>query len=317
MSVLVYIEAEKGEVKKTSLEAISYGSKFAQSVSVLSTDELSQDVLATLGKYGATKVLHVQNEKLAKRPVAPIATAIAEASQKEGATTVVMPRSSLTDVLAPLVSIKLGATLASNVASLPDTSAGFVVKRGIFTGKAFADVSIKGDKKVLTIRKGATSIEEGGGTASVEVFAPNFGEKDFAVTIIKTEKQEGDILLPEADKVVSAGRGLKAGENWGMIEDLAKTLGAATACSKPVSDMDWRPHHEHVGQTGIKVSPDLYIAVGISGAIQHLAGVSSSKVLVVINKDADAPFFKAADYGIVGDAFDVVPKLNEAFKKVL
>ena len=317
MSVLVYIEAEKGEVKKTSLEAISYGSKLAQNVTVLSTDEVSQDALVALGKFGATKVLQVQDEKLTKRPVAPIATAIAEASQKEGATTVLMPRSSLTDVLAPLVSIKMGATLASNVAALPDTSTGFVVKRGVFTGKAFADVVIKGDKKVLTLRKGATSAEEGSGTANVENFAPNFGDKDFAVSIIKTEKQEGDILLPEADKVVSAGRGLKASENWGMIEDLAKTLGAATACSKPVSDMDWRPHHEHVGQTGIKVSPDLYIAVGISGAIQHLAGVSSSKVLVVINKDADAPFFKAADYGIVGDAFDVVPKLNEAFKKAL
>ena len=317
MSVLVYIEAEKGEVKKTSLEAISYGAKLDQNVTVLATDEVSQDALAALGKFGATKVLQIQDEKLAKRPVAPIATAIAEASQKEGSTTVLMPRSSLTDVLAPLVSIKVGATLASNVAALPDTSNGFVVKRGVFTGKAFADVAIKSDKKVLTLRKGATSIEEGSGTATVEGFAPNFGDKDFAVSIIKTEKQEGDILLPEADKVVSAGRGLKASENWGMIEDLAKTLGAATACSKPVSDMDWRPHHEHVGQTGIKVSPDLYIAVGISGAIQHLAGVSSSKVLVVINKDADAPFFKAADYGIVGDAFDVVPKLNEAFKKAL
>jgi electron transfer flavoprotein alpha subunit len=192
-----------------------------------------------------------------------------------------------------------------------------MVRRGVYTGKAFADVALPGERKVLTIAKNTVPAVPGDGSATVEAFSANFSDNDFATTRKEVQKVEGDVLLPEADLVVSGGRGLKGPENWRMIEDLAKTLGAATACSKPVSDMEWRPHHEHVGQTGIKISPSLYIAAGISGAIQHLAGVNSSKVIVVINKDSEAPFFKAADYGIVGDAFDVVPKLNEAIKKVL
>ena len=205
----------------------------------------------------------------------------------------------------------------SNVTGLPDTSNGFVVRRSIYTGKAFANVSINTDKKILAIKKNAIEIKEDGGDAVVELFSIELAGELFGANITATEKAEGDILLPEADIVISGGRGLKGPENWDVIEDLASTLGAATGCSKPVSDMDWRPHHEHVGQTGVKVSPTLYVAVGISGAIQHLAGVNSSKYIVVVNKDEEAPFFKAADYGIVGDAFDVLPKLNEALKQAL
>ena len=212
------------------------------------------------------------------------------------------------------VAIKLDASLVSNVVALPETGSGFKVKRSIYTGKAFATVELNKAKKILAIKKNAVEVKETGGTANVEAFNVDLSDADFATKITNTEKASGDVLLPEAEIVVSGGRGLKGPENWGMIEDLAKSLGAATGCSKPVSDMDWRPHHEHVGQTGVKVSPNLYIAVGISGAIQHLAGVNSSKCIVVINKDEEAPFFKAADYGIVGDAFDIVPKLTEAIK---
>jgi electron transfer flavoprotein alpha subunit len=208
----------------------------------------------------------------------------------------------------------MGGGFVSNVTDLPDTANGFRVRRSIYTGKAFAHVEIKTEKKVLGIKKNAVELKTDGAEASVEVFDANLSDDDFKVTITSQDKATGDILLPEAEIVVSGGRGLKGPENWGLIEDLAKTLGAATGCSKPVSDIGWRPHHEHVGQTGVKVSPQLYVAVGISGAIQHLAGVNSSKNIVVINKDPDAPFFSAADYGIVGDAFEVVPKLTAALK---
>ncbi len=319
MSVLVYVESAEGAIKKSSLEAVVYASKCANgaNVTALVVGEVSNDELASLGNYGATKVLHAGDSRLAEGVVAASATVVAEATKQEGATLVVMARSSVVDGVAPRVGIKLNASVASNVVSLPNTENGFEVKRDVFSGKAFAYVSLNKDIKVITIKKNAIGIEEVGGNATVESYDVNFGENDFSLNVTSKHKAEGDVLLPEADIVVSAGRGLKGPENWGMIEDMAKTLGAATACSKPVSDMDWRPHHEHVGQTGIKVSPTLYFAVGISGAIQHLAGVNSSKVIVVINKDADAPFFKSADYGIIGDAFDVVPKLNEALKNAL
>jgi electron transfer flavoprotein alpha subunit len=200
------------------------------------------------------------------------------------------------------------------VVSLPDTTSGFSVKRSIYTGKAFATVSLNKDKKVIAIRKNAVTVTDDGQPASVMPLEVKLDDADFATKITSTDQATGEVLLPEADIVVSGGRGMKGPEHWGILEALAKELHAATGCSKPVSDMGWRPHHEHVGQTGIKVAPQLYIAVGISGAIQHLAGVNSSKYIVVINKDADAPFFKAADYGIVGDAFEIIPKLTEAIK---
>ncbi len=320
MSVLVFAELDGNQVKTSSLEALVYASKIAQDgVTALLTAGADEATLSALGAYGVTKVLHASDDRLKEGNAQAISALVTEAAQQENSQIVVMARSSLVDAIASRIAIKLNASVAANVVSLPDTSNGFIVKRGIYTGKAFADVALPSEKKVLTLKKGtveATPVNEGA-TAEVAAFAPSIDERNFAVKLKSVNKAEGDILLPEADRVVSAGRGLKGPENWGMIEDLAKTLSAATACSKPVSDMDWRPHHEHVGQTGIKVSPNLYIAVGISGAIQHLAGVNSSKVIVAINKDPEAPFFKAADYGIVGDAFEVVPKLNEALKAAM
>ena len=316
MSVLVFIETEEGKIKKSSREAISYGAALGNTVAlVLGSVDVGE--LASAGKNGASSVLHVSDERLNAGLIQPYASVIAQAMEKTGAEILVTAKSSLADAVVGRVAIKTGAALVSNVTGLPDTSSGFVVKRSIYTGKAFANVSMNADKKIIAIKKNAVDLKEDGGEASVEAFEATLDDSLFAATITATEKATGDILLPEADIVVSGGRGMKGPENWGVIEELAKVLNAATGCSKPVSDMDWRPHHEHVGQTGVKVSPTLYIAVGISGAIQHLAGVNSSKYIVVINKDEEAPFFKAADYGIVGDAFDVLPKLTEALKKEL
>jgi len=310
MGALAFVELDEGKVKKSSLEAVSYAKAAAGDVTAIVFGDVSD--VETIGQAGASKVLHVTDEKLKSPNIMAYASAIAEAMTQEGADLLVLAKSSLGDPVSARVSIKVDAALAANVSELPS---GNEVKKSIYTGKAFANTSLEGDKKIISIKKNAIAIKGDGGAAEVVAFSPSTNDADFTVKTTKVEKQEGDILLPEADLVVSGGRGLKGPENWGMIEDLAKTLGAATGCSKPVSDMDWRPHHEHVGQTGIKVSPSLYIAVGISGAIQHLAGVNSSKYILVVNKDAEAPFFKAADYGVVGDAFDVVPKLTEAIKK--
>ncbi len=313
MAALAFVETDEGKVKKSSLEAVSYAHAAVGEVTAIVFGSVSD--MEEIGKAGASKVLHVTDEKLATPNIMAYASAIAEAMNQEGSNLLVLAKSSLGDPVSARVSIKVDAALASNVADLPDTSGGYSVKKSIYTGKAFANTDLDGDKKIIIIKKNAVAIKEDGGSAEVSEFSPTINDNDFTVKTTKVEKAEGDILLPEADLVVSGGRGLKGPENWGMVEDLAKTLGAATGCSKPVSDMDWRPHHEHVGQTGIKVSPSLYIAIGISGAIQHLAGVNSSKYILVINKDPEAPFFKAADYGVVGDAFDVVPKLTEAIKK--
>ncbi len=316
MSVLVFIELEEGKIKKSSREAITYAAALGETTAVaLGSADAAE--LATAGANGAAKVLHVSDDRLNAGLIQPYTEVLAAAANARGADIVVTAKSSLADAVVGRVAAKLGAGLVSNVTDLPDTSNGFVVRRSIYTGKAFANVSISTDKKILAIKKNAIEVKADGSDATVEAFAVELADGLFGANITSTEKAEGDVLLPEADLVVSGGRGLKGPENWGIIEDLAKTLGAATGCSKPVSDMDWRPHHEHVGQTGVKVSPTLYIAVGISGAIQHLAGVNSSKYIVVINKDDEAPFFKAADYGIVGDAFEVLPKLNEALKQAL
>ena len=315
MSVLVFIESADGAIKKSSLEAIAYGAAMNQGdVTALFLGQIDQSELEKAGNFGATKVLHVNDERLNNGIIQAYSSVLAQAIEKTGAKYVVLAKSALGDPVAARVAIKTNASFVSNVTGLPDTNGGFKVTRSIYTGKAFANVEMTSDVKIIGIKKNAVELQESGNSASVESFDAQLSDADFGVQIKNVEKQEGDILLPEADLVVSGGRGLKGPENWGMIEELAQTLGAATGCSKPVSDMGWRPHHEHVGQTGVKVSPTLYIAVGISGAIQHLAGVNSSKVIVVINKDEDAPFFKAADYGIVGDAFEVVPKLTEALK---
>ncbi len=318
MGVLVYVESEEGKVKKSSREAVSFAKQLAEKVGVkvsaITLGTVDGNDLKSLGKNGADKVLHDSNDIFDKGMISPVVSAIANAVKKENAKIVVFPKSSLADAAAAKLAVKIKAVLGTNLVDLPDTSSGFKIKRSIFTGKAFKFENLQGDLKVLTIKKGASDLLENGSDASVETFSTTISDSDKDIKIISREKAEGDILLPEAELVVSGGRGMKGPENWGMIEELAKVLGAATGCSKPVSDMEWRPHHEHVGQTGVKVSPNLYIAVGISGAIQHLADVNSSKNIVVINKDPEAPFFKAADYGIVGDAFEILPKLTDAIK---
>jgi electron transfer flavoprotein alpha subunit len=320
MSILVFVEGAEGEIKKSSYEAVSYAAELAKKKSTdaiaLVIGKFPHEALQSIGKYGAKKVLNVNNDKLKQALVQPYATVIAEAAKKENADVVILSKSSMVDAIASLLAVKLNAAAVSNVIDIPDLSSGFKVKKSIYTGKAFATVELKSDKKVLTISKNAFAATESVSNATVENFDPSIPESDFKVNVKDVSKATGDILLTEADIVVSGGRGLKGPENWHLVTDLAKALGAATGCSKPVSDLDWRPHHEHVGQTGIKVSPNIYIAIGISGAIQHLAGVNSSKIIVVINKDPEAPFFKAADYGIVGDAFEVVPKLIAAAKNI-
>lgn len=314
MSTLVFIEISEGKIRKSSLEAVCFAHAMGGSVTAVVLGPADGSEVQSLGKYGANKVLHAADPKLAQGVAQVYASVLTQAMTEEGADVIVLAGSSLATPVAAKIAVKTGASFAANVVEVPDTTNGFVVRRSIYTGKAFAHVELKNPKKVIAIRKNAAEIKETGGTASVVAYAPTLNDKDFNTTILSSEKATGDILLPEAEIVVSGGRGMKGPEHWGILEELAKTLHAATGCSKPVSDMGWRPHHEHVGQTGVKVAPQLYIAIGISGAIQHLAGVNSSKCIVVINKDADAPFFKAADYGIVGDAFEVIPKLTAAIK---
>uniref|UniRef100_UPI0040474880 electron transfer flavoprotein subunit alpha/FixB family protein n=1 Tax=Algoriphagus sp. TaxID=1872435 RepID=UPI0040474880 len=319
MAILVYIEQASGKIKKTSLEAVSYAFALAQktgegAVIALALGTVEEQELAAVGEAGASKVLHSTDERLNAGVIQAHATAVAQAFHAVGASTLILAKSSLGDAVAARLAIKLEAGLVSNVVELPRLESGFMVKRSIYTGKAFADTTMTTPKKILAIKKNAVAQKVDGTKAQVEVFDLTLPDTDFASKITATERTIGEVLLPEADVVVSGGRGMKGPENWGMIEDLAQTLGAATGCSKPVSDIGWRPHHEHVGQTGVKVAPTLYIAIGISGAIQHLAGVNSSKCIVVINKDPEAPFFKAADYGIVGDAFEIVPQLTAALK---
>ena len=317
MSVLIFVETAEGKAKPSSLEAVGYGAKVAEMLGTNATALVLGDAqeLENLGNYGASKVLHVADARLNAGVIQAYANAIAQAVEKEGANVLVLAKSSLGDTVAARVAGKLKAGLASNVVELPELSNGFTVKRSIYTGKAFANTAISSEKKILAIKKNIYSVTPTDAKANVEAFSPALSDADFGVKITNTEKATGSVSLPEADLVVSGGRGLKGPENWGVIEELAQALGAATGCSKPVSDLHWRPHHEHVGQTGVKVSPNLYIAVGISGAIQHLAGVNSSKCIVVINSDPEAPFFQAADYGIVGDAFQILPKLIAAAKK--
>jgi electron transfer flavoprotein alpha subunit len=310
MSVLVYIESSAGKIKKSSREAITYGATLGEVVAV-SLEQIEDAELASAGKSGAGKV-RVSSSAIVTADAA--ATALAQVVNSTGADTVIMAKSTGSSIIGARLAIKIDGSMASNVVALPETGSEYCVRTSIFTGNAFANVVLKKSNKILLINKNTIEIKEDGADASVEKFSPEISDADHKVKVTNVEKSTGKILLPEADIVVSGGRGLKGPENWAMIEDLAEALGAATGCSKPVSDMDWRPHSEHVGQTGIKVSPSLYIAVGISGAIQHLAGVNSSKYIVVINTDEEAPFFKAANYGIVGDAFEVVPKLTVAIK---
>jgi electron transfer flavoprotein alpha subunit len=316
MAILVFVESAEGKIKKTSIEAVAYASALGGDVTAIALGEVEKAELENLGKYGAKKVLHASDPALNQGLIQAYTTVLTQAMKDENADVLVLANSSLGTPVAARVSARINASLASNVVSLPEKGSSFVVKKSIYTGKAFSYVELKNQKKVIALRKNAVDVTEKGGTATVSPYNVSISENDTKVKILSSEKATGEILLPEANIVVSGGRGMKGPEQWGILEELAKTLHAATGCSKPVSDMGWRPHHEHVGQTGVKVAPQLYIAVGISGAIQHLAGVNSSKCIVVINKDPEAPFFKAADYGIVGDAFEIIPKLTEAIKAV-
>ena len=317
MSVLIFIDQSEGHVKKASFEALSYGSKLAEQLGTTAEGVALgsvKDDLSDLGKYGVKKIHHVSQPALDHLDSQVFAKVISEVAKSSGANCIVFSNNVDGKAIAPRVATRLSAGLVTGAIALPDTKNGFVVKKNVFSGKAFANVSITSPIKVISLNPNAYPVSEVGGKA--EVIQANVAVDAPKVKITATNKVKGEIPLSEAELVVSGGRGLKGPENWGMIEELAKLLGAATACSRAVADAHWRPHHEHVGQTGLAIAPNLYIAIGISGAIQHLAGVNRSKVIVVINKDPEAPFFKAADYGIVGDAFDVVPKMITAVKKL-
>ena len=315
MSVLVYTESEQGQFKKTALEVASYAKGVAKmlGVSVTAVAFNAEDT-STLATYGVDKVLNVKNDKLEKFNAEAYADALAQAAKKEDAKVIIVSQSANAKYLAPLLAVDLEAGYASNVVALPENTSPVTVKRTAFTNKAFNITEITTDRAIIGVSKNAYGLHETEASGTNEDFIPELGSEDFTVNVESVDKATDKVTIADAEVVVSGGRGLKGPENWGMIEELAEVLGAATACSKPVSDMGWRPHSEHVGQTGKPVASNLYIAIGISGAIQHLAGINASKTKVVINNDPEAPFFKAADYGVVGDAFEVVPKLIEKLK---
>lgn len=307
MSVLVYVDSFSGNISKNQFEAVYYGSKIGE-VTVVTAGSAGDSVLAETGKYGAAKVL--RDSSVTVFDAQQITRLIAHAANHTGAKTIILSHDISGKAIAPRLSARLKAGFASGATALPE---GDQVRVNVFSGKAIAMVSLNTEIKIISVLANSLKPVAGDATCTVESFDGNAGSAGIIIKSVK--KPEGAIPLPEAELVVSAGRGLKGPENWGIVEDLAQALGAATACSRPVADIGWRPHHEHVGQTGVAIRPNLYIAAGISGAIQHLAGVNGSKTIVVINTDAEAPFFKAADYGIVGDAFEVLPKLTEAVKK--
>jgi electron transfer flavoprotein alpha subunit len=317
MSVLIFVDTNEGHVKKASFEAMTYGAKVAGQLGTTAEGVVlgtAKEDLAALGKYGVKKIHHVNNASLDHLDAQVYTKAIADVAGKTGAKVIVFSNNVDGKAIAPRLSARLKAGLVSGAVALPDTGKGFVVKKNVFSGKAFANISLNTDIKIIALNPNAYQTIAGEGTA--EVVPTDIAIDTPKVKVTAVNKVSGEVPLTEAEIVVSAGRGLKGPENWGMVEDLAHALHAATACSRPVADAHWRPHNEHVGQTGTAIAPTLYIAIGISGAIQHLAGVNRSKVIVVINKDPEAPFFKAADYGIVGDAFEVVPKMTEAIKKI-
>jgi len=326
MSVLIFIDAADGHVKKSSFEALTYGAQLAKQLGTGAEAVLLGSVaddIAALGKYGVSKIHYAANDTFNHVDAQLYTKAIADIATASAATVIVLSHNLTGKAVAPRLSVRLKAGLVTGAVGLPDTSnarpddpvaRGFVVKKAVFSGKAFAHVAINTAIKIVSISPNSFQTIAGEGTA--EVVTANIRVESPKVKVTATNKVIGEVPLSEAELVVSGGRGLKGPENWGMIEELAHLIGAATACSRPVADAHWRPHHEHVGQTGGSIAPNLYIAVGISGAIQHLAGVNRSKVIVVINKDPEAPFFKAADYGIVGDAFEVLPKMIAEVKKL-
>jgi len=316
MSVLIYTEVAKGKIKKSSLEAVNYGSRIAEQLNTTATAVIIGDAdISDLGKAGAKKVLKLKNDKLSAPDPAYITAAIEQAVNAEGANIIIFSHDFTGKAIAPRVAARLKAGMVAGAVANPVISGdSFTVKKNVFSGKATAIYNISSPKKVISLLPSSFPVVLMDNTAEAVDFAVNLDTINSPVIIKEVKQDTTELSLSDADIVVSAGRGLKGPENWGMVEELAKTLGAATACSRPVADMHWRPHHEHVGQTGFAIRPNLYFAIGISGAIQHLAGVNGSKTIVVINSDKDAPFFKSADYGIVGDAFEIVPKLIDAVK---
>jgi len=317
MSILIFLDKADGHIRKSSLEAASYGAAIAAQTGTVAEaivlGTITED-LSVMGKYGISKVYTVDDAVLDELDAQVYTKILAQVAAATSATVIVFSNNLVAKAVAPRLSVRLKAGLVTGAVALPATSNGFVVKKNVFSGKAFANVSIDTAVKIITLNTNTFSYSIGNGAAEVVPFAATIDVANVKVTA--TNKIVGEVSLTEADIVVSGGRGLKGPENWALVTDLAKLLGAATACSRPVADIHWRPHHEHVGQTGIAIAPNLYIAIGISGAIQHLAGVNRSKTIVVINKDPEAPFFKAADYGIVGDAFEVMPKIIEAVREL-
>ncbi len=320
MSVLIYTENWDGKFKKLSFELVSYAREIAKILGTgtvaLSIGNVDDEELKKLALYGADKILKVEDDRVKNLDNSVYTSIIAQAVEKEDANVIVLAHNNVGKAIAPRLSVRLKAALASGVTALPSSTDPFIVKKKVFTGKAFANVKLNSDKKVLTLAQNSFGISEGAGKGEIETFSPELADGYFTTEVKDVTKVTGKVLLTDAEIVVSGGRGMKGPENWGPIEELAGLLGAATACSRPVSDEGWRPHSEHTGQTGKIIAPNLYIAAGISGAIQHLAGVSSSKVIVAINTDKDAPIFEAADYGIVGDAMKVLPAMVEAVKEL-
>ncbi len=320
MAVLVYAENWDGKFKKLTFELISYASKIAEmlntSTSVISIGKVEESELNNLGNYGALKVLKVEGDQFKNLDNQVYTNIIFQAAQKEEANVILLAHNNTGKALAPRLSVKLKAALGSSLIALPSSLEPFTVYKKVFSGKAYANILLKSDKKVLTLAQNSFKLIETDNQASIESFAPEIDKTEIKTKVKDTQKQTGKIILTDAEIVVSGGRGMRTGDNWGPLEELAAALGGALACSRPVSDEGWRPHEEHTGQTGKIIAPNLYIAVGISGAIQHLAGVSSSKYIVAINTDPDAPIFEAADYGILGDAIKILPELVNAVKEM-
>jgi len=319
MSVLIYSEHTEGKFKKSAFELVAYGAAIANSIGskaiALVIGKVDPQELSKLGNYGATTVFNIADGSIDHLSNHLFAAYISQVAEKEGATVVVFSHSNTGKALAPRLAVRMKAGLVTAASGLPTTFEPFIVKKSSFTGKAFAKVQINTNCKVLTLAPNSYPFSETGGTASIESFSPSVAAKPAGTQLTDVQKQTGKILLTDADTVVSGGRGMKGPENWAPIEELADLLGAGTACSRPVADEGWRPHHEHVGQTGKVVAPNLYIALGISGAIQHLGGISSSKFIIAINKDPEAPIFEAADYGVIGDVQKILPDLITEVKK--
>ncbi len=320
MSILLYTENWDGKFKKLSFELVSYAAALAKemetTVTAISIGNVSEDALKSLGNYGANKILNLADEKYNSLDNKAISSAVGIAAKDESSKVVLFAHTNLGKAIAPRVSAKLDAGLISGVTALPVSYDPFIVKKKVFTGKAFTNVKFDTDIKVITLSQNSYELVETENNAVIEDFNPMIDDSYFTTTVKDTNKVTGKVLLTDAEIVVSGGRGMKNGDNWGGIEEMADLLGAGLACSRPVSDEGWRSHNEHVGQTGKIIAPNLYFALGISGAIQHLGGVSSSKVIVAVNKDAEAPIFEAADYGIIGDVNKVIPQLIEGIKEI-